>query len=153
MERTNKQKLQNHKNAKQPITEDENVAPSAVPSTNADYTLPQHQRQAAFSLLWLFVFSCCMFTLPFGTFFGVRHFVQTHYADATQFTVTAYSVLATVLTVNVIIAAYALVAYHETEYDNEGRVVDQSKTPDAPLGGGGGNKASTVSRQKARKEL
>lgn len=150
MERNNKQKLQNNKNAKLG-SEDATVAPS---TTNVDYTLPQHQRQAAFSLLWLFVFSCFMFTLPFGAFFGVRHFVQTHYADASQFAVTAYSVLATVLTVNVIIAVYALVAYHETEYDDEGRVVDQSKTPDAPLGGGGGggNKAITMSKRKAQKE-
>lgn len=91
-----------------------------------NYSNPQHSRQAAFSLLWLFVFSCGMFTLPFAAFFGVRNYVQVNYADATTFYVTAVSVLASVLTVNVIIVAYALLGYHETEYDEQGRELDQS---------------------------
>lgn len=91
-----------------------------------DYDRPQHSRQAAFSLLWLFVFSCMMFTLPFAAFYGVQHWVRTHWADATPFEATAYAVLASVVVVNAIIGGYCLLAYCETEYDAEGREVDQS---------------------------
>lgn len=130
---------------------DDTVAAAAA---TVDYTLPQHQRQAAFSMLWLFVFSCCMFTMPFGAFYGVRHFMLTEYKDPTPFEVTAYSVLATILTVNVIIGVYAMVGYYETEYDNEGRVVNQSQLPVSPVFADSfyRNKSVTVSKQKKRKE-
>lgn len=94
--------------------------------SGASYELPQHSRQAAFSLLYLFVFSCMMFSLPFGAFYGVRHVLDTHFA-VTAFQTTVYSVLATVVTVNLIIVGYAVVAYNETEYDEQGNEIDQSR--------------------------
>lgn len=86
-------------------------------------SIPQHSRQAAFSLLYLFLFSVLMFSLPFAAFFGARHYLQ--YLDISTFQVNFLSVLAAVVTVNVIIVAYAIVAYRETEYDDDGNVIDQ----------------------------
>lgn len=124
--------------------DDETVNQNLTSSSNSsnEYQLPQHQRQAAFSLLWLFVFSCLMFTMPFGAFFGVRHIVHERFPSAGQFAETGYSVLAAVLTVNMIIGMYALLAYHETEYDADGREVDQSKYLAA--GGGLAERADNV---------
>lgn len=96
------------------------------------YELPQHSRQAAFSLLYLFVFSCMMFSLPFGAFYGVRHLLDIYFT-VTAFQTTVYSVLATVVTVNLIIVGYAVVAYNETEYDDQGNVIDQSRFQQAAV--------------------
>lgn len=89
------------------------------------YELPQHSRQASFSLLYLFVFSCMMFTLPFVSFFGTRHVLDTYF-DVSAFQRTVYSVLAAVVTVNGIIVAYAALGYNEEEYDDQGNKIDQS---------------------------
>lgn len=118
------------------VVTEQTVEPSIEPlleetQKSVDYSLPQHNRQAAFSLLYLFVFSVMMFTLPFAAFFGVRNYLTEH-MQVTQFQNTFYSVLACVLTVNLIIVAYAVVAYRETEYDDQGNVIDQSVMP-APL--------------------
>lgn len=112
-------------------SDDGETTVNEAPPRAISYTSPQHSRQAAFSLLWLFVASCAMFSLPFAAFFGVRNYLEVHDPDATTFKVTAYSVLAAVLTTNAIIVAYALLGYHETEYDEDGRVVDQSGPPKA----------------------
>lgn len=85
-------------------------------------SIPQHSRQAAFSLLYLLLFSVLMFSLPFGAFFGVRHYLEM--LNLETFQINFLSVIACVVTVNVIIIAYAIVAYRETEYDDEGNVID-----------------------------
>lgn len=107
----------------------------SVPSGPAtvDYSIPVHSRQAAFSLLYLFLFSVMMFTLPFGAFFGVRHILADRF-DITGFPNTCYSVLSAVIVVNLIIVLYAYLGYHETEYDAEGNEIVQetSKTTNQP---------------------
>lgn len=113
------------------VATEQTVEPILEEQKSIDYSLPQHNRQAAFSLLYLFVFSVMMFTLPFAAFFGVRNYLNEH-MQVTQFQNTFYSVLSCVLTVNLIIVAYAVVAYRETEYDDQGNVIDQSVMP-APL--------------------
>lgn len=89
-----------------------------------DYSLPVHSKQAAFSLLYLLVFSVMMFSLPFGMFFATKHILEEKF-DITGFLNTCYSVFAAVVTVNVIIILYAIVAYRETEYDDDGAVINQ----------------------------
>lgn len=105
--------------------------PLVTGENSVSYSLPQHNRQAAFSLLYLFVFSVAMFTLPFAAFYGVQNYLTNH-MDVTSFQRTFYSVLASVLMVNLIICLYAVVAYRETEYDEQGNVIDQSKLPPPP---------------------
>lgn len=97
---------------------------SVPPTSTVDYSIPVHSRQAAFSLLYLFLYSVCMFTLPFGAFFGVRHVLADHF-DITGFPNTCYSVLSAVIVVNSIIVLYAFKGYHETEYDTDGNEVVQ----------------------------
>lgn len=113
---------------KHTVATEPTIEPISEVQQNVDYSLPQHNRQAAFSLLYLFVFSVMMFTLPFAAFFGVRNYLNEH-MQVTQFQNTFYSVLASVLTVNIIIVSYAVVAYRETEYDDHGNVIDQSVMP------------------------
>lgn len=118
------------RNAAQPntVATEQTVEPILEVQKSVDYSLPQHNRQAAFSLLYLFVFSVMMFTMPFAAFFGIRNYLNEH-MQVTQFQNTFYSVLASVLTVNLIIVGYAVVAYRETEYDDHGNVIDQSVMP------------------------
>lgn len=113
------------------LATEQTVEPILEVDNSIDYSLPQHNRQAAFSLLYLFAFSVMMFTLPFAAFFGVKNYLNEH-MQVTEFQNTFYSVLASVLAVNLIIVAYAVVAYRETEYDDQGNVIDQSVMP-APL--------------------
>lgn len=110
------------------VAPDESSPVTEVPDQSQQQRpeLPQHSRQASFSLLYLFLFSCMMFSLPFGAFYGVRHVLNTQF-DVSAFQTTVYSVLATVVTVNLIIVAYAVLAYNETEYDDEGKEIDQSR--------------------------
>lgn len=99
---------------------------SVPPPATVDYSIPVHSRQAAFSLLYLFLYSVLMFTLPFGAFFGVRHVLADTF-DVTGFPNTCYSVLSAVIVVNLIIVLYAYKGYHETEYDADGNeIVEQT---------------------------
>jgi hypothetical protein len=86
--------------------------------------IPAHTQRAALVLANLFIYSIAMFTLPFVAFFGVRH-VLTEYYPLSSFAVTAWSVVAAVVVVNVIICVYAYKAYHEKEYDEQGNEIDQ----------------------------
>lgn len=95
---------------------------SSSPPTKVDYSIPVHSRQAAFSLLYLFLYSVMMFTLPFGAFFGVRHVLADTF-DIVGFPNTCYSVLSAVIVVNLIIILYAYKGYHETEYDSDGNAI------------------------------
>lgn len=77
-----------------------------------DALIPYHTRQASFALLFLLFFSFLMFTLPFGAFYGSKHFLQ-EYLHLDTFQTTCWSVLAAVLTVNLVIGLYALFGFVE----------------------------------------
>lgn len=81
--------------------------------------LPPHTKQAARAMALLLFYSVLMFTLPFGAFFATKYILQDNFG-IDGYNNTVASVLAAVITVNLIIAAYAYQAYHETEYDDEG---------------------------------
>lgn len=68
------------------------------------------------ALFWLLVFSTAMFTLPFASFFLVRHYLQ-DYFHLDVFAVNCGGVLAAVLTVNLVIVAYAIKGYREVEHE------------------------------------
>jgi len=75
-----------------------------------------------------FLVSICMFTLPFGAFFGTKHLVQTQYPPVTDwdnlFAIYA-SVAASVLTVWIIIMLYAFRAFNdESNYTSDDVVQD-----------------------------
>ena len=95
-----------------------------------DYSNEIISKQASLALLYLLFYSILMFTLPFGAFYGTRYTLEHHY-DVEGFKNTCFSVIAAVLTANIIIFAYAYQAYHEPEYDNSGNKVDQHAIPDA----------------------
>ncbi|XP_052899837.1 uncharacterized protein LOC128306381 [Anopheles moucheti] len=84
------------------------------------YTIPFHSRQAAFAILWLLVYSFAMFTLPFGAFYGTRHVLAEHF-QIVGFHNTCGSVLAAVMTVNVIIMLYAFRGFREVEEEDRER--------------------------------
>lgn len=90
--------------------------------------IPQHTKQAAKALALLLLYSFLMFTLPFLSFFGTKYLLQDIF-DITGFTNTAWSVLASVITVNLIIVGYVYHAYHEKEYNEHGEeIVEESGT-------------------------
>ncbi|XP_025075250.1 uncharacterized protein LOC112552937 [Pogonomyrmex barbatus] len=76
----------------------------------------------------LFLYSVAMFTLPFVAFFGTRHFMISKFHTDTA--VTNYiSVLAAVITVNLIISCYVYQALNEPveEKEQEDEVRIESK--------------------------
>ena len=73
----------------------------------------------------LFIYSTAMFTLPFVAFFGVRH-LMTNEFNAENFTTNCVSVLAAVVTVNIIIASYAYKALHEPDDPEESNDPDDA---------------------------
>lgn len=66
----------------------------------------------------LLLYSIAMFTLPFAAFFGVRHYMRLEFQTDT-FATNCVSVLAAVVTVNLIISCYAYQALHETVEEKE----------------------------------
>lgn len=82
--------------------------------------IPTHTKQASIAVLYLLFYSTLMFTLPFAAFYGVKHLLREQYKVFDEFTLNAWSVFAAVLTVNLIILLYAVKAYVETEYDDDG---------------------------------
>uniref|UniRef100_A0A182JWT9 Vacuolar ATPase assembly integral membrane protein VMA21 homolog n=1 Tax=Anopheles christyi TaxID=43041 RepID=A0A182JWT9_9DIPT len=90
------------------------------------YTIPLHSRQAAFAILWLLVSSFAMFTLPFGAFFGMRHLLADRF-QIEGFPNTCASVLAAVVTVNVIIMLYAFRGFREVEEEDRERSKQKTK--------------------------
>lgn len=95
------------------------------PTREDDTLLPVHTRRIGIVMLWFLAYSLAMFTLPFIAFFYVRHVLNdTFHIDG--FTNTVWSIVAAVVTVNIIILAYAYRAYHEPEYDEDGNLIDQS---------------------------
>lgn len=77
-----------------------------------DALIPYHTKQASFALLYLLFFSFLMFTLPFASFYGVHHVLLTYF-HIDGFTNTCWSVLSAVLTVNIVIALYAIFGFME----------------------------------------
>lgn len=80
--------------------------------------IPQHTKEASLALLQLFFFSILMFTLPFGVFYGVQHYLKLNY-DMEAFEVTCWSVLGAVMTVNIVIGLYVWVAWRDAKKDEE----------------------------------
>lgn len=74
---------------------------------------PEQARQAGTAMALLLFYSFLMFTLPFAAFFGTKYVLDD--LGVTGYTNTVWSVLAAVITVNLIIIAYAYQAYHENE--------------------------------------
>ncbi|XP_039296460.1 vacuolar ATPase assembly integral membrane protein vma21 [Nilaparvata lugens] len=62
---------------------------------------------------WLLFFSMLMFSLPFITYFGMSRVLSDYGIDG--FANRAWSVFASVVSVNVIIALYAIKAWYEPE--------------------------------------
>lgn len=83
-----------------------------------DALIPYHTKQASIALLYLLFFSFLMFTLPFAAFYGVRHALF-DYLHIDGFENTAWSVLAAVVTVNVVIALYAIFGFREARKEEE----------------------------------
>lgn len=83
-----------------------------------DALIPYHTKQASIALLYLLFFSMLMFTLPFAAFYGVRHILY-DYLHIEGFENTAWSVLAAVVTVNIVIALYAMFGFREAKKEEE----------------------------------
>uniref|UniRef100_A0A8D8P5L8 (northern house mosquito) hypothetical protein n=1 Tax=Culex pipiens TaxID=7175 RepID=A0A8D8P5L8_CULPI len=123
MGKKNKSKAALNSSADEPATKkalEEQPPPQTSPAVNEPFEIPLHSKQAAFALLWLLVYSFFMFTLPFVAFYGTKHILADHF-DVTGFPNTCGSVLAAVLTVNVIIILYALRGFREAEEDEQER--------------------------------
>ncbi|KAK5645472.1 hypothetical protein RI129_006772 [Pyrocoelia pectoralis] len=85
--------------------------------------IPAHTRQAAKAIALLLFYSFLMFTLPFAAFFGTKYILKdTFHIDG--YTNTVWSVIASVVTVNLVIVSYAYQAYHDSEYDSDGNKID-----------------------------
>lgn len=83
-----------------------------------DALIPYHTKQASFAMLYLLFFSFLMFTLPFASFFAMRHILQ-EYFHLDTFQVTCWSVISAVLTVNLVIALYAIFGYIDSKKEEE----------------------------------
>lgn len=68
----------------------------------------------------LFLYSIAMFTLPFVAFYGVQHFIKAEF-KTDIFITNCFSVLAAVITVNLIISCYAYQALHEPDDASESK--------------------------------
>lgn len=80
--------------------------------------IPQETKEASLALLTLFFFSVLMFTLPFGVFYLVQHYIRENY-DLPPFQVTCWSVISAVFTVNVVIALYVWIAWRDAVDDEK----------------------------------
>lgn len=100
---------------------EESVMPEAEIQSIAaddDALIPYHTKQAAFALLYLLFFSFLMFTLPFAAFYGVKHLLLDHFHIG-GFQNTAWSVLAAVITVNLVIALYAIKGFMDAKNEED----------------------------------
>lgn len=98
-------------------------------STYDPHTEKMISNQASSALLYLLFYSILMFTLPFGAFYGTRHWLQEH-TDFSVFAISSLSASASVITVYIIIALYAYHAYHEKDVviPGEGSIDDSTTT-------------------------
>lgn len=92
---------------------------------NIHYTKNDKRMSLQTVLSTMLLYSIAMFTLPFGAFFSVRHYMRVE-IQTDIFTTNCVSVLAAVITVNIIISCYAYQALHEAveekENEDENRV-------------------------------
>lgn len=109
--------------------------------TRDEPLIPEHTKQAARALALLLLYSFLMFTLPFAAFFGTKYLLQDVF-DITGFPNTAWSVLASVIIVNLIIVAYVYHAYHEKEYNEIGEEIVEGKE------GAGAEESEEVKKEK-----
>lgn len=107
-EEANRKMSNSHKAKK-----DDNKSSEAVPVYDENIN-KLIEKQASSALLYLLFFSTLMFTLPFGSFFGVQYLLKT-YTDLSEFAITAISVSSSVATVYLIIFLYVYIAYKEKE--------------------------------------
>jgi hypothetical protein len=91
-----------------------------------DALIPYHTKQASLAVIYLLFFSILMFTLPFAAFYGIRHALH-EYLQIDGFANTCWSVLAAVVTVNFVIAIYAVVGFLEAKKE-ENTVIQFAKT-------------------------
>lgn len=101
--------------------ESENVMPEAQIQSIAaddDALIPYHTKQAAFALLYLLFFSFLMFTLPFAAFYGVKYVLLDHF-QIDGFQNTCWSVIAAVITVNLVIALYAIKGFIDAKNEED----------------------------------
>lgn len=80
--------------------------------------IPYHTKQAALAMLYLLFFSALMFTMPFAAFYGIRHLLH-EYFQIDGFENTCWSVLASVITVNLVIALYAIFGFMDARKEEE----------------------------------
>lgn len=78
--------------------------------------IPQETKEATLALMTLLFFSVLMFTLPFGVFYGVQHYIRENF-DWPPFQITCWSVLSAVFTVNIVIGLYVWVAWRDAKDD------------------------------------
>lgn len=97
----------------QPVDEEVKEDPA-----DDDALIPYHTKQASFAMLYLLFFSFLMFTLPFAAFFGTRHCLQ-EFLHLDVFQTTCWSVLASVVTVNIVIGLYAIFGFMEAKKEEE----------------------------------
>lgn len=102
---------------KNALQTDENTNENNDPA-DSEELIPFHTRQASWALVYLLFFSVLMFTLPFGAFYGTRHFLH-EYFDIYGFQNNCWSVLAAVVTVNIVIALYAIVGFLDAKKEEE----------------------------------
>lgn len=88
-------------------------------------------KQATSALLYLLFYSILMFTLPFAAFFGAQHVLRDH-TDLSEQAITSLSVISSVVTIYIIIALYAMHAYHEKDVvlpDEKSAFADEADAP------------------------
>lgn len=96
---------------------DKNDSDDSEPASQPQYEPSLQKRidyQANMALLFLLFYSVLMFTLPFGAFYLTRDLLNKH-TDYAYNTITTLSVASCVTTVWLIIAMYAVQAYHEQD--------------------------------------
>jgi hypothetical protein len=83
-------------------------------------------------IAYFFLYSMAMFSFPFLAYFGT-HYALRDILNVDGFANIVWSVIASVLAVNVIIAMYAYRAYHEEEQDQPPPVPPRMKRSDLNL--------------------
>lgn len=105
------------------IMADTTTPPTEIVDENAPL-LPEQTKRTMKVLGILLIFSFLMFTLPFGAFFGTKYLLK-YYFLVEGFDNTVWSVISSVITVNLIIVVYSYIAFHEPDYDKEGNIVKE----------------------------
>jgi VMA21-like domain len=102
-----------NKNQLETKTEDKAYNPA-----DDDALVPYHTKQASMAVIYLLFFSILMFTLPFVAFYGVRDTLH-KYLHIDGFQNTCWSVIAAVVTVNIVIALYAFCGFLDARREED----------------------------------